>query len=367
MSLFKRLLPKKDKEQPITSIKDFWDWFVVHEKKFYEVVLSGDSDRFNKEFFDLIGSKLDQIKEGIFYLSGMLDDNTADLILTADGDLRNFYLVEEMIEESPNLPNWNFQAFKPSFDFDDAGMEMSNYKFNKNNISFYPDIDENYPDEIAINIIHDDFSEENESDIINGCYIFLDNFLGELKFTTLIDEVSFKGRNEISQELIPIDKLDSFLTWREKEFVEKYEGLRRDTENDSYGSFERTLKSGNTFMAVMNTDLLNWDAKASHPWILHLKIPYDGESNNGLPNEKTYNLLNDFEEELMQILKDEEGYLNIGRETGDHLREVYFACKDYKKPCKTIDNVVKSYKGKLEIDYDMYKDKYWKYFNNFIQ
>ena len=36
------------------------------------------------------------------------------------------------------------------------------------------------------------------------------------------------------KELIPISKLKDFLTWREKEFIEKYEGTRHNTENDSY-------------------------------------------------------------------------------------------------------------------------------------
>ncbi|WP_299672751.1 DUF695 domain-containing protein [uncultured Tenacibaculum sp.] len=367
MSLLKKLFSKKEKEQAITSYQDFWNWFLLHEKTFHKVVASGDSNRLSKEFFDVIGPKLDQIKKGVFYLSGMLNDTTADLILTPDGNLKNFYLVEELVAASPKLPNWKFQAFKPNFGFNDSGIEMYNYKFSTENMYFYAENDQEYPDEISITIVHDDLSEENKSEIINGCYIFLDNYLGELKFATLIDVVHFKRKEEATQELVSLDKLDSFLTWREKEFVEKYEGLRRDTENDNYGSFETTLKNGSPFMAIMNTDLLNWDAKASHPWILRLKIPYDGAENNGFPNKDVYQLLNDFEDELMLSLKDEEGYLNIGRETGDNLREVYFACKDYKKPCKVTDQIIENYKGKLEVDYEMYKDKYWKYFNNYIQ
>ncbi|TCI85881.1 DUF695 domain-containing protein [Tenacibaculum sp. M341] len=365
MSFFKKIFSKK--EEPIETYQDFWNWFLIHEKKFYEVVNSGDTTRLTSEFFDVIGPKLDQIKKGIFYLSGMLDDNTADLILTPDGNVSNFYLIEELIAESPTLPNWKFQAFKPSFDFGNEGIEMHNYKFNKNNLHFYPNEDTAYPDDISITFVHDDLEEENKSEVINGCYIFLDNYLGELKFATLIDNIEFKSKTEAEKELISLEKLDSYITWREKEFVEKYEGLRRDTEKDSYGSFETTLKNGSPFMAIMNTELLQWDAKASHPWILRLKFPYEGAENNGFPNSETYDLLNKVEDELMEHLKDFDGYLNIGRETGDNLREVYFACKDYRKPCKTIDNLIKKYRGVLEFEYNIYKDKYWKYFDYYIK
>ncbi len=56
-----------------------------------------------------------------------------------------------------------------------------------------------------------------------------------------------------------------FLTWRQKEFIEKYEGARYDTENDEYSMMEAELESGNMLLAIVNTNLLEWDETSITP------------------------------------------------------------------------------------------------------
>ena len=67
----------------------------------------------------------------------------------------------------------------------------------------------------------------------------------------------------------------------------------------------------------------------------------------------------------MQELKDVDGYLNIGRQTANGEREIYFACKDFRKPSKIFFKIQTNYSNSFEIDYDIYKDKYWQSFNRF--
>jgi hypothetical protein len=172
---------------------------------------------------------------------------------------------------------------------------MQGYTFSAETLHFYPNLYPNYPDEIDITTAHDDFNEENKAAITNGVYIFLDNYLGELESATIIDNIVVATKVEAQEELIPIAKLQSYLKWRQKEFVEKYVGVRHDTENDNHSMLEAELESGNTLLAVINTDLLGWDGKASLPWIMTVAIPYDGENSNGMPDDETYKLLNEVE------------------------------------------------------------------------
>ncbi|PQJ80060.1 DUF695 domain-containing protein [Polaribacter porphyrae] len=364
MNIFKSFFNKKE-EKPILSYQDFWDWFLINEKQFYKIVNKNDSNYISKNFFDKIAPKLNQLKEGIWYLTGMLDDNTADLILTANGNIQIFYIIEELIATAPKIKGWKFRAHKPEHNIENIGINMAGYSFTSKNIFFYSNDLQDYPDEIDITIVHEDYNEENKSDIINGCYLFIDHYLGELNSLTLIDNIDFKNKSDADKELIPIEKLKPFIIWREKEFVEKYEGARRETESDSYASLEATLQSGNKLIAVINTDLLEWDAKASHPWVLRFEIKYNGENNNGFPDEETYQLLNKIEDEINSELKDFEGYLNIGRETANGLREVYITCKEFRKPCKIADKIITKYSGKIEIGYEIFKDKYWRFFDKF--
>ena len=149
------------------------------------------------------------------------------------------------------------------------------------------------------------------------------------------------------------------------EFIEKYEGVRYDTENDSCSTLEAEFESGNKLFAIINTDLLNWDSKASHPWISVLTLKYDGSNNNGMPNDNDYKLLDKIQDEIMEELKDVDGYLNIGRQTAKEEREIYFACKDFRKPSKVFFKTQQKYSGNFEIEYDIYKDKYWQSFERF--
>lgn len=362
MGFLKNLFGKKD--EPINSYADFWNWFAKNENEFFEAVETRDN--IEKKFFNKLQPALAQVQEDIFYLTGMLNDKTVELVLSAEGVVKKIVFVEELIKAAPAIEGWTFTALKPALDIKDLNISMSGHDFNKDNMSFYAVEEADYPDEINITIVHNDINEDNKNEIINGIYIFLDNYLGELNFATTIDNLDFKPIEQAEKELIPIEKLKQYLTWRQKEFIEKYEGTRHNTENDNYSGLEAELKNGRHLVAVINSDLLEWDSKASHPWVMVVEIKYDGEATNGMPGQETFDLLNQIEDELTEELKDFEGYLNIGRQTADNLREIYFACKDFRKPSKLAYEIQTRYAGKADFSYDIYMDKYWRTFNRFM-
>ncbi len=362
MSFLKSIFNRK--EQPINSYADFWGWFLENEKKFHNVLKNqGDIKRV---FFDKLAPKLNELKDGFWYLAGMYDDNISELVLTPDGVIKNIVFVEELVQAAPKMVDWKFTALKPAIDIKNVRIKMADYIFDKENLSFYSIDHKNYPDEIDIVVVHNDYNERDESTIINGTYIFLDNYLGELNSVTTIDNLKVISKNQAEKELISISKLKDFLIWREKEFIEKYKGLRHNTDNDNYSSLEATLESGLPLLAIVNSDLLCWDSKASHPWIITVELKYNGKNNNGMPNDMTYQLLNEIEDKIMIELKDSDGYLNIGRQTADSVREIYYACIDFRKPSKVLHRIKKEYQNSIEFDFDIYKDKYWQSFNRFI-
>lgn len=362
MSFLKNIFGKK--EESVRSYEDFWSWFQKNEKVFFKVVK--EKGNIEKDFFAKLSPKLNEIKEGFFYLTGMHDVNTVELVITADGAIKDIIFVEQLVNSAPAIAGWKFTSLKPALEIDNLNIEMAGYQFNKENIHFYANEFTEYPDEIDITILHDDLTEENRKTITTGIYIFLDNYIGELNFATTIDNIAIIGKSEAQKEPVPMSKLKDFLGWREKEFIEKYEGLRHGTENDNYSMLEVELENGNALLAVINTDLINWDSKASHPWILTVEIKYNGEDNNGMPDEETYGLLDQIEQEILEELKDFDGYLNIGRQTANSLREIYFACIDFRKPSKVLYNIEQKYSKKLDLTYDIYKDKYWQSFNRFV-
>jgi hypothetical protein len=352
-------------EEHVKTNEEFWKWFLKHEKTFFNVVKTHKN--IEKDFFNKLSPKLNELKEGFFYLTGMYNDNTVELVFTPDGFIKNIVFVEELVQSAPSIDGWRFTALKPALDINDVNIEMAGYQFNKNNLSFYYNKIANYPDEIDITVVHNDLNEKNRSEVTNGVLIYLDNYLGELNFVTTIDNIDVEGKSASNIELIPIEKLKDFLNWRQKEFIEKYEGVRHNSANDKYSMLEAELESGNPLLGVINTELLKWDRKASHPWILSVEVKYDGSSNNGLPDSKTLKILEKIEDEITEEMPDYKGYLNIGHQTAEGLREIFFAAKDFRKPSKVMQQIVEKYEGQFEIGFDIYKDKYWRSFEHFAQ
>lgn len=113
---------------------------------------------------------------------------------------------------------------------------MTGYKFDSNNLLFYSNDYQEYPEEIDICIIHNDWTEENKQKNRKRNIHFLDNYLGEIEFLNNIDNLEIVSEHDVEKELVPIARPIAFLKWRQKEFIEKYNGLRYYTENDSYSS-----------------------------------------------------------------------------------------------------------------------------------
>ncbi|MES2701010.1 MAG: DUF695 domain-containing protein [Bacteroidota bacterium] len=353
----------KPKETPIKSYDDFWKWFSNNERLFHKVIK--EHEDVEKNFFNKLSPKLNELKEGFWYEVGMYDNDTAELIITADGVIKNIVFVEELMDTAPKIEGWKLTALKPALDIRNVNIEMGGHKFTRENLHFCINEQTNYPDEIDISIVHNDCVEENKSPITSGVYIFLDNYLGELDFAMVIDNLKIATRSEINKELIPIEKLKDYLKWRQSEFIEKYEDTRHDTENDEHSVLKAYHEDNSPLIAVINTDLLNWDSKASHPWVLKIEIPYKAGIGNGMPDDNTRLLLDEIESDISSELKDIEGYLYIGRQTTKNIREIYFACTDFRKPSNVLYKIQKKFEKQFAISYDIYKDKYWQSFNRF--
>ena len=364
MNFLKNIFSKKVNTPDSYTYKDFWEWFANNEKNFFSTVKSRENIESN--FFDKLAHELNKLGNSYYFLTGMKNEHTAELIFTPDGSIKDIVFVEELVEAAPVLDNWKFIALKPDTHIEDMSIRMGDYEFSKENLFFYPIEHAQYPDEVDIVIVYEQYADNDKQQIISGVYIFLDNYLGELNSLTTIDHLTVTGRDNVEKELIPIAKLKDYLIWREKEFVEGYQGIWRHTDKDRYTMFGATIASGNDLLATINTDILKWDKKASHPWMATLNIKYN-PSNKGFPTKADYEVLNSIEDEVIELLQDKDGYIYIGRQIAEGEKEIFFACKDFRKPSKVFYEIQQKYKHKHEIIFDMYKDKYWQYFNRFIQ
>ena len=364
MNFFKRLLGNRNRRLNETG---FWEWFRRHERSFYDTIKRLEPPVVNSLFLKRIMPKLHELNEAFYCEAGMSDSKTAELVITTEGDIKSFVFAEELVAAGPALPNWKFTALKPATG---AGVSitMDDEQFSSANIGFFFEEQEQYPDEINLTLVHSAMTGENKKTIFHGCFLFLDTVLGELNAVTLIDNIEIKGPSPENKELIPMEKLNDFLVWKEKEFVERYEGIRHNTENDEYSIFEGEDENGLKSIAVINTELLDWDAKASHPWMLVIEIDFENDpviAGSGMPDKKYLELMDAFEEQLSGQLTDSAGYLNLGRNTAKGKRNIYLACKEFRSASKTVHRLIGAHKTVLTCSYRIYKDKYWRTMDRF--
>jgi hypothetical protein len=366
MNFFKRFLGKPAAP---SSVGEFWKWFLPNASAFYETIKKKDGELIHNRFLDKIVPRLQALNPEFYCETGMIDDATAELVISAEGDIKSFVFVEELIAAAPTLPSWKFTALKPSTG---TGMsiEMNGTFFDNETIRFFYEEEPGYPDEISLVMVHPGYSEDNKNTITQGCLLYLDALLGELNAATLIDNVAVKAPDPAADlPLIPMDKLNEFLHWKEKEFVEKYEGTRHDTAGDEYANLEGEDEDGLPSIAIVNTDLLSWDAKASHPWMAVITADYSKTKepgDNGMPNESQFEALNRLQEDLDRQLTDVSGYLNLGKETYKGETRIYLACREFRKVSKFIDQLIRAdRKDELVCSYEIYKDKYWRTMNKF--
>ncbi|MGH1436367.1 MAG: DUF695 domain-containing protein [Lewinella sp.] len=362
MSFWKKLF--SGGEQKMSSYEDFWNWFVQHEPTFYQLVKSNGN--IAGEFLGKALPRLRDLREGFHLLTGMPDEEVVELIFSANGDLKNMVFIDEIIAAAPELDRWKFIALRQTMDLETKGISLGEHTFTKENISFYEAEDAEYPDEVNIVLVHEALTEEIREVITHGTYLFLDHLLGEWNFATQIDQVVVKSTEDAEKELVPITEIVAFLAWREKEFVEKYDAVKKNVEEGKGAILKAELEDGSPLIIAADMDLMEWDGRASHPWMLVVELPYDGYANNGLPDEETGDLLEEIEDRLMAELKDQDGYLNLGRQTGADTRGIYFACKEFKKSSKIVDAICQEYADKIDMEYDIYKDKYWRSWGRFL-
>ena len=343
--------------KPIESYADFWDWFAERQSDFHKIVQTKDSAKIEQDVFGPLGTSLRQIKDGFAFLVGMLDGSTADLVFSADGNPKTIVFVEELVAAAPELPRWHFTSLKQPVD--GITLNMNGADFGPDSLSFYATDHAEMPDLVDITVAHKALDEPDAEWAKQGAYVFLDNFLGELNFLTEIDQLDFCGLSRAKKELIPIEALPNYLETRKALFAEKYEGVRVFTDNDNYSLVEAQLQSGGRLVATVNTDLLGWDKKASHPWMLVVTIAFDGANNGGLPDGNTAEKLNEIEDAISSQLKDFNGYLNVGRQAANSERNIFIACVDFREPSKVAYEVQRRYKDTFAIEYEIFKDKYW--------
>jgi hypothetical protein len=348
-------------QQTITA---FWQWFVDNEHRFRGLE-KNDSDQ-ALSFLEELIAKMQPFNPYLKALAGPDNNGNYELIITSDGDIALFCKVEELVKAAPPVPNWVFTAHKPALGFEGISIDLYGLEFTTDTTSFYPIVQENYPDEVSIVITHTEYNAALDEHFQAGGMIYLENGLGEVNAATKIDHYETGPLPGADQgiEVIPMSKLDEYLHWREKEFVEKYESVPAERP-DTYHLLEAEDKDGKKMLLTVNMDCRYWDKKPAYSWLLQVNINYTGDE-NGFPSSAQLIELQTLEEEIFTLLPGDRTIL-AGNKTYDNCKNIYFYVSEYKTTATLLNQYVESKETVYEILFFIRRDKYWRvmeqYFN----
>lgn len=362
----KKLFSKKKKKPTHWTAEQFWIWFVAKQDGFYKRIKKSDDE--TPIVLDEILEEVQKFHSGIYGLIGFYEPNVLEFVFTSDGEIKNFVFIDELVAKAPKLSNWKFTRLKPKITHFDPAIHTNDLVFSKEKLSFYTVDDPEYPDEIDIVLLHEDYvKEEDHRAVMNGCLLYLDNCLGELDFATKIDYIDLKRKEEMPKgtETIPIEKLSDYVLWREKEFLQRYESTDTPLPENEKSNLLEAEVDGYPLFAVVSTCWREWPYKPFYCWAVKLVIHYKGQE-NGLPSKEQLELIQEYESRFIDSLS----FLpicHVGRTTHQHESTVYLYTNEYNQVSRSISQFLADTASEsFEVTYHIYRDKYWRNVGRFL-
>jgi hypothetical protein len=351
-----------NKPKPKYQAADFWKWLLKNKTRLDQLKTAIEQDA--HQLLDEVIEELSQFNPWLKAVCGNYDDDTIELIITADGDIALFTKVQELIAAAPHLPGWRFTAHKPAVGLSNMGIRMYGKVFDESTLHFYPIEEPEYPDEVILVFTHPDYLPADHEDFQTAINMFVQNGIGELKAATLIDDMDYGSEPEDKTELIPIAKLDSYLLWREKEFVEKYQAGPIEKVPELYNVIEGQDEDGNVMIAIVNTAYENWSYKPAYQWLLSVSMEYEA-AENGLPPEKMLAAMQLEEEQVIKMLVSQSEAIYVSSKTFKGARTACFYTRSYELPCQLMHKWADEHPNSVISGFFVEKDKYWRCLEEF--
>jgi len=181
------LFNKKEELTNEQKAEKFWNWFGQKQNKF--LFLSEVSEIEKENLLDEFLKELHNYHDEIYFeIGGHPDDEKVELIISAEGFLKNFPAVEMLVECAPIYKNWDVIAFKPPMG---KGFKLNfgGKVFDPEKIIYIPLSAKENPKAVGVNVCYSDFEESEREVFINGTYLILDTILGEKSTTLDIDHL----------------------------------------------------------------------------------------------------------------------------------------------------------------------------------
>lgn len=191
----------------------FWEWFRVNNSKYYD--LNSLFDPNEKEgLLNAFLYQLHKYNPNLYFEIGGALNESQELIISAEGNVKYFADVEALVAKAPKLSNWHIIAFKPPM-----GVSfVTNYegvKLDPREIWFLPLINEKKPTLLGIRMCFPSYEKHKEKIFIRVAYQVLDTILGEKSVALDLEYVEVNELPPKPEEegLIELVDLPAYIKW----------------------------------------------------------------------------------------------------------------------------------------------------------
>jgi hypothetical protein len=199
------LFNKQSKEEK------FWNWFSKHQETYYTEI---ENLEIRDKLFNELSTELKKVHNDlVFEFSPIHENGIREFTVSADGIKENFPITIELINKSPKIDKWKFNAFRQRVPGDEIGLNFGEFKISYKDLYFrYQEVD----GELGIELNIRDYNGESGKQ--NAVYILLDNLIGEYDTTIGIGWIDWEKLDESKiDKMIPIIKLRDLIDKRKSE------------------------------------------------------------------------------------------------------------------------------------------------------
>ena len=193
------------------QIGAFWQLFAAHQREFSE--LSNPEDL----FWDLALDELKKVDEHLWFELSAIDTAPREFIVTAEGHVETFPIVEALIDLAPKTKDWDFVALKPPMGF----AFTTNYEgvlFEPSRMWFLPLEIPSRSHDFGMRVGIEKLESTDKTRAHNAVLVILDTALGERSAALDVQytEVAKLPKDPASLGYIELPELSDYIAWRKR-------------------------------------------------------------------------------------------------------------------------------------------------------
>jgi hypothetical protein len=191
------------------KIRAFWKWFTDHESEFRSL------SKPDEPFWDLALEKIKTVDERLWFELSAAGSTVREFVVTAEGHVEAFPVVEELVDLAPKIVGWVFVALKPPLGFTFT-TRYEGTLFEPSHMWFLPLESPSRPQDFSIRVGIQGLDSMDKTTAHNALLVILDTGLGERAAALDIQytEVSELPPNPESFGYIELPELSNYIAWR---------------------------------------------------------------------------------------------------------------------------------------------------------